>query len=155
WCSAVVLVQVYVQWLAFRYRHATDRETASRAWGSRLAMTAGLAGVVWGAAAFVLVGPDQPLALAVISACLAGGATISSITNAQFPPALYGFAAPIFAMLALRYMTLGGYGNAALGVMWIAVLGYLLLFVDRHSRAVVAQIRLRYENELLVGQLQQ
>src|SRR5262245_30146960 len=52
WCSAVVLVQVYVQWLAFRYRHATDRETASRAWGSRLAMTAGLAGVVWGAAAF-------------------------------------------------------------------------------------------------------
>jgi two-component system, sensor histidine kinase len=155
WCSAVVLVQVYVQWLAFRYRHATDRETASRAWGSRLAMTAGLAGVVWGAAAFVLVGSDQPLTLALISACLAGRATISSITNAQFPPALYGFAAPIFAMLALRYMTLGGYGNAALGVMWIAVLGYLLLFVDRHSRAVVAQIRLRYENEQLVGQLQQ
>jgi signal transduction histidine kinase/ActR/RegA family two-component response regulator len=148
-------VQVYVQWLAFRYRRATDRESASRAWGTRLAMTAGLGGVVWGAAAFVLVGSDQPLTLALISACLAGRATISSITNSQFPPALYGFAAPIFAMLALRYMTLGGYGNAALGVMWIAVLGYLLLFVDRQARAVVSQIRLRYENEQLVGQLQE
>ena len=61
---------------------------------------------------------------------------------------------PIFGLLALRYVTLGGYGNAALGVMWIAVLGYVLLFVDRQSRAVVAQIRLRYENEQLVGQLQ-
>jgi signal transduction histidine kinase len=155
WCSAVVLVQVYVQWLAYRYRHATDRETASRAWGTRLAVTSALAGVVWGSAVFVLVGSDQSLTLALISACLAGRATISVITHAHFPPALHAFATPIFGMLALRYMTLGGYDNAALGVMWIAVLGYLLLFVDRQSRAVVAQIRLRYENEQLVGQLQQ
>jgi len=155
WCSAVVLVQVYVQWLAYRYRHATDRETASRAWGKRLAMTSALAGVVWGSAVFVLVGSDQSLTLALISACLAGRATISVITHAHFPPALHAFAAPIFGLLALRYITLGGYDNAALGVMWIAVLGYLLLFVDRQSRAVVAQIRLRYENEQLVEQLQQ
>ena len=39
--------------------------------------------------------------------------------------------------------------------MWFAVLGYLLLFGDRQARAIVAQIRLRYENEQLVGQLQQ
>jgi two-component system, sensor histidine kinase len=37
--------------------------------------------------------------------------------------------------------------------MWIAVLGYLLLFVDRQARAVTAQIRLRYENEQLVEEL--
>jgi two-component system, sensor histidine kinase len=154
WCGAVLLVQVYVQWLAYRYRHATDRETASRAWGVRLAFTSGLAGVVWGAAIFVLVGPEQSLTLALISACLAGRATISVITHAHFPPVLHAFVAPIFSLLALRYITLGGYGNAALGVMWIAVLGYLLLFVDRQSRAVVAQIRLRYENEHLVQQLQ-
>ena len=154
WCGAVLLVQVYVQWLAYRYRHAADRETASRAWGWRLAFTSGLAGVVWGAAIFILVGPDQSLTLALISACLAGRATISVITHAHFPPVLHAFVAPIFGLLALRYITLGGYGNAALGVMWIAVLGYLLLFVDRQSRAVVAQIRLRYENEHLVEQLQ-
>jgi signal transduction histidine kinase/ActR/RegA family two-component response regulator len=155
WCSAVLLVQVYVQWLAYRYRHATDRETAPRAWGLRLAVVSGLAGVVWGAAVFVLVGSDESLTLALISACLAGRATISAITHSHFPPALHAFVTPIFGMLALRYITLGGYGNAALGVMWIAVLGYLLLFVERQSRAVDAQIRLRYENEQLVGQLQQ
>jgi signal transduction histidine kinase len=102
----------------------------------------------------VLVGPDKSLTLALISACLAGRATLSIITHAHFPPALHAFTVPIFGMLALRYVTLGGYGNAALGVMWIAVLGYVLLFVDRQSRAVVAQIRLRYENEQLVEQLQ-
>ncbi len=61
----------------------------------------------------------------------------------------------MFGLLALRYIMLGGYGNAALGVMWFAVLGYLLLFGDRQARVIVAQIRLRYENEQLVGQLQQ
>lgn len=158
WCSAVLVVQIGVQLLAFSFSRAseqtsTSEQTSPRDWGWRLAIVAAAAGVVWGSAVFVLVGADQSLALALISACLAGRATISVLTHAHFPPALYAFAAPIFGMLALRYMTLGGYGNAALGVMWIAVLGYVLLFVDRHARAIVTQIRMRFENEHLVEQL--
>lgn len=154
WCAAVLLVQAYAQWQSYAYRRAHDRQTAAHAWGRRHAITAGLAGVVWGSAAFVLVSAEESLPLALICACLAGRATLSVITHAHFPPALYAFTAPIFGLLAFRYITLGGYGNAALGVIWIAVLGYLLLFVDRQSRAVVAQIRLRYENEQLVEQLE-
>lgn len=152
WCTAVLVVQIGVQLLAFSFSR-TSEQTSPRDWGWRLAIVAAAAGVVWGSAVFVLVGADQSLALALISACLAGRATISVLTHAHFPPALYAFATPIFGMLALRYMTLGGYGNAALGVMWIAVLGYVLLFVDRHARAIVTQIRLRFENEHLVEQL--
>ncbi len=155
WGAVALLVQVCMLWLTARYRSADDRATASSAWGWRFAAAAGVAGMVWGSAAFVLVDADQPLTLALIAACLAGRATISVITHAHFPPALHSFAAPIFGLLALRYISLGGYGNAALGVMWFAVLGYLLLFGDRQSRAIVAQIRLRYENEQLVDQLQQ
>jgi two-component system, sensor histidine kinase len=153
WVGAALLVQASVLALSGAYRRASDRETASRRWGWRLAVAAGVAGIVWGSAVFVLVGPDKSLTLALISACLAGRATLSVVTHAHFPPTLHAFTVPIFGMLALRYITLGGYGNAALGVMWIAVLGYVLLFVDRQSRAVVAQIRLRYENEQLVEQL--
>jgi two-component system, sensor histidine kinase len=153
WVGAALLVQLSVLALSGAYRRASDRDTASRRWGWRLAVAAGVAGIVWGSAAFVLVGPDKSLTLALISACLAGRATLSVVTHAHFPPTLHAFTVPIFGMLALRYITLGGYGNAALGVMWIAVLGYVLLFVDRQSRAVVAQIRLRYENEQLVEQL--
>ncbi len=154
WCTAVLVVQVAVQWLAFSFTRASNEEISPRDWGWRLAIAAALAGLVWGSAVFVLVGPDQPLALALIAACLAGRATISVLTHAHFPPALYAFATPIFGLLALRYITLGGAANAALGVMWIAVLGYVLLFVDRHARAIVNQIRLRYENEQLVHELQ-
>jgi signal transduction histidine kinase/ActR/RegA family two-component response regulator len=154
WTAAVLLVQGYTQGLSWAYRRAKNRETATRSWGWRLAITSAVAGVFWGSAAFVLVDANQSLALALIAACLAGRATVSVITHAHFPPALHAYAAPVFGLLALRYMTLGGYGNAALGVMWIAVLGYLLLFGDRLSRAVEAQIRVRYENEQLVGQLQ-
>ncbi len=154
WAGAALLVQASVLALSAAYRRASDRDNASRRWGWRLAAAAGVAGIVWGSAAFVLVGPDKSLTLGLISACLAGRATLSIVTHAHFPPALHAFTVPIFGLLALRYVTLGGYGNAALGVMWIAVLGYVLLFVDRQSRAVVAQIRLRYENEQLVEQLQ-
>lgn len=155
WAMVALLVQAGMLLLTTRYRRAGDRATASSAWGWRFAATAGVAGVVWGSAAFVLVDADQSLTLALIAACLAGRATISVITQASFPPAMHSFAAPIFGLLALRYISLGGYGNAALGVMWFALLGYLLLFSDRQARAIVAQIRLRYENEQLVGQLQQ
>lgn len=154
WCTAVFIVQAGVQWLAFSFSRASSEDVSPRDWGWRLAIIAAIAGVVWGSAVFVLVGPEQPLALALIAACLAGRATISVLTHAHFPPALYAFATPIFGLLALRYITLGGAANAALGVMWIAVLGYVLLFVDRHARAIVTQIRLRYENEQLVHELQ-
>jgi signal transduction histidine kinase/CheY-like chemotaxis protein len=153
WCCAVLLVQLSLQGLASSYRKDGGRSVAPREWGWRLAVIAAIAGLIWGSAVFVLVGRDQSLALALISACIAGRATITVLTNAHFPPALYSFAAPIFGLLALRYITLGGYANAALGVMWLAVLGYVMLFVDRHARAIVNQIRLRYENEGLVEQL--
>jgi signal transduction histidine kinase/CheY-like chemotaxis protein len=155
WGGCVLLVQAHMQWLSQTYRRAADRETAPREWGWKLAITAAGGGVVWGAAPFVLVDSSQTLTIALISACLAGRVTMAVMTHAYFPPALHSFTVPIFGLLALRYVTLGGYGNAALGVMWIAVLGYVLLFVDRQARAVVSQIRLRYENEHLIERLRQ
>jgi len=155
WCGAVLLVQVGVQVLAIGYHRAAAHEAAPLQWGWRLAIGAAIAGSIWGSAAFVLVDSSQSLTIALISACVAGRAIISVLTHAHFPPALHAFAVPIFGLLAIRYITLGGSGNAALGVMWIAVLGYLLLFVDRHARAIVNQIRLRYENERLVDELKQ
>lgn len=154
WCSAVLLVQVGTQWLSFEYRRATNSAAEPRPWGTRFTIAAGIAGTVWGLVVFVLVGPNQSLMLALISACLAGRATISIMTHAYYPPALNALVVPIFGMLALRYTLDGGYDNAALGVMWIAVLGYVLLFADRQSRAVAQQIRLRCENEQLVEELQ-
>ena len=154
WCSAVLLVQVGTQWLSSEYRRATNSAAEPRPWGTRFTIAAGIAGVVWGLVVFVLVGPNQSLMLALISACLAGRATISIMTHAYYPPALNALVVPIFGMLALRYTLDGGYNNAALGVMWIAVLGYVLLFADRQSRAVAQQIRLRCENEQLVEELQ-
>jgi signal transduction histidine kinase len=154
WCSAVLLVQVGTQWLSSEYRRATNSAAEPRPWGTRFTIAAGIAGVVWGLVVFVLVGQNQSLMLALISACLAGRATISIMTHAYYPPALNALVVPIFGMLALRYTLDGGYNNAALGVMWIAVLGYVLLFADRQSRAVAQQIRLRCENEQLVEELQ-
>lgn len=153
WCGAVALVQAWLQWLTHAYRHADDAAAEPRLWGMRLAIIAGIAGLVWGSAVFVLVGTNQSLTLALISACLASRTTISIMTHAYFPPALNAFAVPIFGLLALRYVLGGGYSNAALGVLWLAVLGYVLLFVDRQARAVATQIRLRCENEALVDEL--
>jgi two-component system, sensor histidine kinase len=153
WCAAVLIVQLMVQTLSFSYTRTTGLDTAPTKWGWRLAIVAAIAGIVWGSAVFVLVEDHESLALALVAACLAGRATISVLTHAHFPPALYAFVVPIFGLLALRYMALGGSGNVALGVMWIAVLGYVMLFVDRHARAIVNQIRLRYENEQLVDEL--
>ena len=153
WCSVVLVIQAGLQLLASRYRVHTATDFDPTLWANRFARASVVAGAVWGSAVFVLVPDNQPLTLALISACLAGRATVSTMTHAYYPPALNGFTVPIFGMLALRYVMNGGYSNAALGVMWLAVLGYILLFVDKQARAITTQIRLRVENEELVEEL--
>lgn len=153
WCSVVLVIQAGLQMLAARHRRHTNSDFDPAVWANRFARSSVIAGTVWGSAVFVLVPENQPLTLALISACLAGRATVSTMTHAYYPPALNGFTVPIFGMLALRYMLIGGYNNAALGIMWIAVLGYILLFVDKQARAITTQIRLRVENEELVAEL--
>jgi signal transduction histidine kinase/CheY-like chemotaxis protein len=153
WVAVVIAIQGGLQLLAYGYRKHSVDEIDPKLWADRFARAAIVAGLVWGSAAFVLVREDQPLTLALIAACLAGRATVSTMTHAYYPPALNGFTAPIFGMLAIRYMLIGGPSNAALGVMWIAVLGYILLFVDKQARAITQQIRVRVENEQLVEEL--
>lgn len=152
WCGVVVAIQGGLQFLGINYRGHRD-DIDPRIWASRFARASVVAGIVWGSAVFVLVPQNEPLTLALISACLAGRATVSTMTHAYYPPALNGFTVPIFGMLALRYVMNGGYSNAALGVMWLAVLGYILLFVDKQARAITGEIRLRVENETLVTEL--
>lgn len=152
WCGIVVAIQAGLQILAFSYLRRTDNADP-QLWAARFALASSVSGTVWGSAVFILVPDNQPLALALISACLAGPATVSTMTHAYYPPALNGFTVPIFGMLALRYIMSGGFGNTALGLMWIAVLAYILLFVDKQARAITTQIRLRVENEQLVEEL--
>jgi signal transduction histidine kinase/CheY-like chemotaxis protein len=153
WCSVVIAIQAGLQFLSLSYRRHSGADADPRIWASRFARASVAAGVAWGSAVFVLVPQHEPLTLALISACLAGRATVSTMTHAYYPPALNGFTVPIFGMLALRYVMNGGYDNAALGVMWIAILGYILLFVDKQARAITGEIRLRVENEALVEEL--
>ncbi len=153
WCGVVVAIQAGLQALASAYRKHAGGDVDPHVWASRFSRSSIIAGTVWGSAVFVLVPDHQPLTLALVSACLAGRATVTTMTHAYYPAAMNGFTVPIFGMLALRYVMNGGYSNAALGVMWIAVLGYILLFVDKQARAITTQIRLRVENEELVAEL--
>lgn len=153
WAVAVLLVQAGIQWLSLRYRRAAGSEAEPGRWATRLALLSAVDGLVWGCTAFVLVDAGQPAALALLAACLAGRAIISIMTHAYSPAVFSAFAVPVFGLLAAHYLLTGGYGNTTLGLLWIIVLGYVLLFVDRQSRTLTTQIRLYCENEQLVDQL--
>jgi hypothetical protein len=47
WGGAALLVQASVLALSAAYRRASDRDNESRRWGWRLAVAAGVAGIVW------------------------------------------------------------------------------------------------------------
>lgn len=153
WCGTVLIVQGAVQWLAHSFHK--DPQAASRPdlWGRRLTVVAVASGIVWGAAVFVLVEPGDTLTLSLISACLAARATVSILTHSYHPPALYAFVVPIFGLLTVRFALGDDHGNFAMALMWLAVLAYVLLFVNHQARVVAAQILLRCENEQLVVEL--
>ncbi|MET0497044.1 MAG: hybrid sensor histidine kinase/response regulator [Steroidobacteraceae bacterium] len=151
WCVAVLAMQGALQWLAWYFKHVGGA-SQPRLWGRRFTVIATIAGTLWGSAVFSLVTPGDTLTLSLISACLAARATVSTLTHSYHPPALYGFAVPIFGLLTLRYSLDGADSSSLLGLMWVAVLGYVLLFVNHQARVVGAQIRLRCENEELVSE---
>src|SRR5262249_22591889 len=86
WGSVVIAIQAALQALAYRYRKQNLDEVDPKIWAHRFARSAFVAGIVWGSAVFVLVPQNQPLTLALVSACLVGRATVSTMTHAYYPP---------------------------------------------------------------------
>jgi len=111
------------------------------------------AGLVWGAASWLFLRPENPLSL-VFTMCglygISGGAVSG---NAYHPPALRAFVVAIFGIAFVRLLSFGGVEFVALGVASLFYMLILLLFCRVQHRSVTESMQIRFENADLIQAL--
>ncbi len=155
WAAMVVGLRVAVDVLGYFYRNAPDCNTNARRWGWFYSWAVLPSALAWGAAIFLPGLDNNVWTQTFVLMCLTCRMAASMLTHAYFPPALYTSTTPLLGALALRYLTNGSDTKILSIVIWLIVLAYILSVGHRQARLVISSIKLRYENEQLIRELQQ
>ena len=113
WLAVLVLI-LGVRCLAFRRRPAPTAVESAR-WLRRFAVSSAITGVWWGmltVALFTGLAPNEFVLLAMVAAGMSAGAVAS---YAVYPPAAYGFFAPLLGILAAYFFAQGTFADAVMG----------------------------------------
>jgi signal transduction histidine kinase len=144
-----------VRFLLWRgYRRATLTEANADAWGWGYAGYLGLAGLVWGACAFLFFRVDVPITQALTMCGLYGIAAGSAPGNAYSLKGIFVFVGVIFALVMIRMLQIGDFGHIALGVASLFFALIMAMFGRVQHRAIVDSFRIRFENDELLAALQ-
>jgi signal transduction histidine kinase len=153
WSLALVALGVGRLWMARRFWRRTAAGDPPERWGPGFILTSALAGLCWGALAWLFFTPDNPLNIAVISILIT--AILSSATQSLGPyfPAYVAFAIPCGVPFAVRCLDSGHNALITLGLLAVGFLSMSLVFSRRIALAIAEALQLRFENESLIGQL--
>jgi signal transduction histidine kinase len=143
WVAAFVAVALLRTMLrsAFRSRRRGPSETAR--WARAFAVTTGLNGAIWGAAAIVLFLPDlgaQMLLMLIICGMSAGATALS----ASYPPAFFAFVLAEMTPLVVRLAMQGDRMHGVLATLVVVFGISMTLLMRTSSRAVREAARLRF-----------
>ncbi len=153
WFSAVCIVVLarIAGWAAYQ-RVGPDPAQASR-WRAAVVAGAGVSGLVWGSAAFLLY-PPMNEAHQVFVAFMLGGMVAGSMTTlAPVYPAFALFALLALLPAALRFSMQQDAVHYAMGWMAVVFLVAVLVIARRVQHGASELLMLRADNAALIGEL--
>jgi signal transduction histidine kinase/CheY-like chemotaxis protein len=153
WVVAMALVTAPRLAIRRRYLRLNPPPEAAEEWGRRFAIGAALVGALWGFAAFAFFDPDSPVSQAILTFALAGSTAAAAGTQACYMPAFLGYFAAALAPFVLRLLLVGGALHTGFAAM-VGVYAVVLALVARNTHSTVREsLRLRFENDALLGRL--
>ncbi|CDN89130.1 hybrid sensor histidine kinase/response regulator [Hydrogenophaga intermedia] len=151
WLVAMVLLCAARLGLLRRFRRAASK-TPER-WAPAFVLASAVAGLCWGALAWLFFTPDAPLMLAIVAIVLMSILSSATQSLGPFFPAHLAFALPCVLPFAARCLWSGQGSLITLGALTLVYLLMTELFALRIARAIEDALRLRFENESLVARL--
>lgn len=150
WLTTLLALSV-ARWFVARAHDRRERQSGdARHWARIFVASSALAGLVWGALAWIFFTPGQPYTLVLVAMVLA--AILSSATHSLGPyfPAHLAFGVPCLLPFALRCLMEGERQLVTLGGLTLVFLVMAELFARRISGAIEEALMLRFENQALV-----
>jgi len=153
WFSAVCVVVLarIAGWMAYQ-RVGPDPTRASR-WRAVVVVGAGVSGLVWGSAAFLLYPPMNEVHQVFVAFMLGGMVAGSMTTLAPVYPAFTLFALLTLVPAAVRFSMQQNAVHYAMGWMAVVFLVAVLVIARRAQHGASELLMLRADNAALIGEL--
>ena len=155
WYGCLLLVTAIRALIMRRYVRSNPAPDEARLWNAAYLMGTGLAGSVWGAAAFVLF-PLESIAHQVFVAFVLAGMSAGGISVlAPRMEACLAFLTPALLPLAIRYLTLQTTLQAVMGIMTLIFFAAMTVSAWSFHCAIRTSLNLRFDKQGLEAEIAQ
>ena len=154
WFAATLLNQAWRLVLYRRYRRRSAYSAAeNRQWGRWWAIGAGIAGLIWGSAAFLFWVDDSSVLQTILIVSIFAVTSAAVLLIATHLPSFYAFVLGALVPLVARTLLQADAPYLLLALITtIAAIG-IIAFGRNYNRSFVASLRSRFENEALAQTL--
>lgn len=153
WFSLITTLTISRILQSYIYFSRTPSDTAAARWGTLFTTCALLHGLLWGIAGIILYVPDQIAYQAILYFLLtAMGAGAFAISTSSIP-AFYAFFIPCLTPILVMLIIEGDRIHSTMAILGVAFFIAFLFFGRNAYHAQLESIRLRLENQRLLGEL--
>jgi two-component system, sensor histidine kinase len=153
WAACMVLNQGWRLYLRHRFNsRVPDKRTVAN-WALLWALGAGISGILWGAASFLLFVPDSPVHQAFLMALVVSVTSAGVLLIGAHLPSFYAFMLPAVVPLVVRNLVAWTADSLTLALIAFVSSAALLSFGRNYNRILMNSLRHRFENEAMTQQL--
>lgn len=153
WAACMVVNQGWRLYLRHRFNsRVPDKRTVAN-WATLWALGAGISGILWGAASFLLFVPHSPVHQAFLMALVVGVTSAGVLLIGAHLQSFYAFMLPAVVPLVVRNLLAWTADSLTLALIAFVSSAALLSFGRNYNRILMNSLRHRFENEAMTQQL--
>ncbi len=153
WYGCLLFVTAFRVLVTWRYGRVNRSADEARFWNIVYSIGAAVAGIVWGAAGWVLFPPDSIAHQVFVAFVLAGMAAGGVSVLAPRMEACLAFLLPALLPLAIQYLTLRTPLQTAMGVMTLIFLAAMSFSAWNFHRVIRTSLHLRFDKQELEAEV--
>ena len=154
WLTAALLAPALRGLLVRRYRVSVANHAQAVRWANEVTVSSLVDGLAWGVAGFFFLATDSPALQMLLLTMVVGISAGSVFVTSFWPRTEYAFALPSVGLSALGLALRGGEGGWGMAVGLMVFLGILHGIMVQAHAATIETIRLRFEKDTLMADLQ-
>lgn len=153
WAACMVVNQLWRLFLLHRFNHRLPEQRTTSSWATLWATGAGISGMLWGAASFLLFVPGSPVHQAFLMALVVSVTSAGLLLVGVHLQSFYAFMLPAAGPLVVRNLIAATPDSLTLALIAFVSSLALFSFGRNYNRILIGSLRHRFENEAMSRRL--
>jgi signal transduction histidine kinase len=153
WAACMAVNQLWRLSLLRRFKHRNPKQRTMASWANLWATGAGISGMLWGAASFLLFVPGSPVHQAFLMALVVSVTSAGLLLVGAHLQSFYAFMLPAVGPLVVRNLIAATPDSLTLALIAFVSSLALFSFGRNYNRILIESLRHRFENEAMSHRL--